>query len=396
MKKICTLLILVIVLPLLFYLLEPIFIYNLGWSVFPKNTKLQPVVQHRDSISKKADSLLLDIFTRIETPAISVAVGKNGKIVWANAIGYEDIEKNKKVSLKTKFRIGSTSKAVTSIGLGVLLQNKKLSFDSKVKEFVPYASKTLSEITLKQLASHTSGIRNYGICSCFPIWEHYNNDEYTSVEESVGIFNHDDLLFIPGTDFSYSTYNYTLLSAMVEGATKKDFPDFMKASVFDPLGINIEAEKEMNPSKYLSKFYDIENKKYKEVFKVNNSNKWAGGGFIATPTDLVTLGNAFLNHQLLSRKTVQSLTQPVTLTNGQINEQNYAIGWRSHISKSVFEDNHPVQVFHHAGMATGATSIFVLFPEYNSSISLLINKTEPPSNLFKYAYDLIHLFIHKP
>lgn len=396
MKKICTLLILVIVLPLLFYLLEPIFIYNLGWSVFPKNTKLQPVVQHRDSISKKADSLLLDIFTRIETPAISVAVGKNGKIVWANAIGYEDIEKNKKVSLKTKFRIGSTSKAVTSIGLGVLLQNKKLSFDSKVKEFVPYASKTLSEITLRQLASHTSGIRNYGICSCFPIWEYYNNDEYATTKESVAVFNNDDLLFSPGTDFSYSTYNYTMLSAMIEGASEMNFPHFMKTSIFEPLDIDISTEQQTTTIENLSKFYEVEDNQYKEVYTVNNSNKWAGGGFIATPTDLVTLGNAFLNHQLLSRKTVQSLTQPVTLTNGQINEQNYAIGWRSHISKSVFEDNHPVQVFHHAGMATGATSIFVLFPEYNSSISLLINKTEPPSNLFKYAYDLIHLFIHKP
>ncbi len=396
MKKICTLLILVIVLPLLFYLLEPIFIYNLGWSVFPKNTKLQPVVQHRDSISKKADSLLLDIFTRIETPAISVAVGKNGKIVWANAIGYEDIEKNKKVSLKTKFRIGSTSKAVTSIGLGVLLQNKKLSFDSKVKEFVPYASKTLSEITLRQLASHTSGIRNYGICSCFPIWEHYNNDEYTSVEESVGIFNHDDLLFMPGTDFSYSTYNYTLLSAMVEGATKKDFPDFMKASVFDPLGINIEAEKEMNPSKYLSKFYDIENKKYKEVFKVNNSNKWAGGGFLASPTDLVTLGNAFLNHTLFRKETMRTLIQPTVLKNGQINTQNYAIGWRNDNLESEIEGLSGTQIIHHGGTALGSTSVLILFPEYNISISLLMNRSGSSSDLFKHAYDIVNLLIHKP
>ncbi|WP_109851239.1 serine hydrolase [Aquimarina sp. AU58] len=396
MKKICIISILVIVIPLLFYLLEPIFVHTSGWSAFPKITKSQPVVQHQDSISKKADSLLQDIFTRIETPAISVAVGKNGKIVWANAIGYEDIEKDKKVSLKTKFRIGSTSKAVTSIGLGVLLQNRKLSFDSKVKEFVPYASKTLSEITLRQLASHTSGIRNYGICSCFPIWEYYNNDEYATTKESVAVFNNDDLLFSPGTDFSYSTYNYTLLSAMIEGASEMDFPDFMKTSVFNPIGTNINIEKKSIKIKNLSKFYEVENNQYKEVYKVNNSNKWAGGGFIATPTDLVTLGNAFLNHKLLNKRTVQSLTQPVTLTNGQINEQSYAIGWRSHISKSVFKDNYPVQVFHHAGMATGATSIFVLFPEYNASISLLINKTEPPSTLFKYAYDLIHLFIHKP
>jgi CubicO group peptidase (beta-lactamase class C family) len=187
-----------------------------------------------------------------------------------------------------------------------------------------------------------------------------------------------------------------MLSAMIEGATKMDFPDFMKTSVFSPLNIDIDVEKFSGKIENLSKFYEVENNEYKEVYKVNNSNKWAGGGFIATPTDLVILGNAFLNHKLLNEETVQSLTQPVTLTNGQINEQSYAIGWRSHASESVFKDNYPVQIFHHAGMATGSTSIFVLFPEYNTSISLLINKTESPSNLFKYAYDLIHLFIHKP
>ncbi|WP_438426411.1 serine hydrolase domain-containing protein [Aquimarina macrocephali] len=396
MKKICIISILVIVIPLLFYLLEPIFVHTSGWSSFPKITKLQPAVQHQDSNSKKADSLLEDIFTHIRTPAISVAVGKNGKIVWANAIGYANLKKKIKASPETKFRIGSTSKAVTSIGLGVLLQNKKLSFDSKVKEFVPYASKSISEITLKQLASHTSGIRNYGTCFCFPIWEYYNNDEYPNIKESIAVFNNDDLLFSPGTDFSYSTYNYTMLSAMIEGAAKMDFPDFMKTSVFKPLSIGIDVEKISSKIENLSKFYEVENNEYKEVYKVNNSNKWAGGGFIATPTDLVTLGNAFLNYKLLNKETVQSLTQPMTLTNGQINEQSYAIGWRSHASKSVFKDNYPVQIFHHAGMATGATSIFVLFPEYNASISLLINKTESPSNLFKYVYDLIHLFIHKP
>lgn len=395
MKKICIISILIIVAPLLFYLLEPIFVHTSGWSTFPKIAKSQLVVEHQDSISKKADSLLRDIFTSIKTPAISVAVGKSGKIVWANAIGYEDIEKNKKVSLKTKFRIGSTSKAVTSIGLGVLLQNKKLSLDSKVKEFVPYASKTLSEITLKQLASHTSGMRNYGICFCFPIWEYYNNDEYATTKESVSVFNDDDLLFSPGTDFSYSTYNYTLLSAMIEGASEMDFPHFMKTSVFEPLDIDISTEQQAAAVENLSKFYEVEDNQYKEVYKVNNSNKWAGGGLIATPTALVTLGNAFLNHTFLKKETMESLIQPVTLQNGDINEQYYAIGWRNYRSESVFNDKPKVQTIHHAGTANGATSIFILFPEYNISISLLINKSTSSgvNNLFKHAYDLTNLFL---
>ncbi|WP_167571881.1 serine hydrolase domain-containing protein [Aquimarina algiphila] len=395
MKKILIISALVILLPLSFYLFQPIAVYTTGWSQLPNKNTLEPLKVHQDSISKKADSLFRDIFNNLKAPAFSVAVGKNNKLIWSNVMGYQDIENNTKASLDTKFRIGSTSKAVTSIGLGVLLQNGKLDFDSKVNQFVPYANTDLSEVTMKQLASHTSGIRNYGTCFCFPIWEYYNNEEYATVEESVSIFNDDELLFPSGTDFSYSTYNYTLLSAMIEGAAQKEFRDFMQVSVFDPLGVNIEAEKEMNPSKHLSKFYDIENKKYKEVYKVNNSNKWAGGGFLASPTDLVTVGNAFLNHTLLRKEIMHALIQPTALKNGQINKQNYAIGWRNDIIESKIEGLSGTQIIHHGGTALGSTSLLILFPEYNMSISLLMNRSGSSSDLFKYAYDIAKLFISK-
>ncbi|WP_299258553.1 serine hydrolase domain-containing protein [uncultured Aquimarina sp.] len=379
-----------------FLFFEPIIIYTSGWNTFPKTSKLQPIKHHNDENLKKADSILNEMFIRLKAPGLSVAVGMNGNVIWSNAIGYEDIENAKELRLDTKFRIGSTSKAVTSLGIGVLLQNGKLNINSKVKEFVPYANEKISEITLKQLASHTSGIRNYGTCFCFPIWEHLNNDEYTSVQESVEIFSDSSLLFPSGTDFSYSSYNFTLLSAMIEGASGKNFLSFMNTSVFTPLGLDhIKGETASLSSKDISKFYEVDENMYKEVFKVNNSNKWAGGGFIATPTDLVTLGNAFLNYELLDKETTKILIQPVPLDNGQINKQQYAIGWRNSFTETMFGNNHKVQILHHAGTAAGSTSVFILFPEYNLSISILMNRSGTTSVLFAYAYELAKTFILK-
>ena len=320
----------------------------------------------------------------------------NGQVIWSNAIGYQDIKNNAKVSLNTKFRIGSSFKAVTSLGLGLLLQERTLDLHSKVGEFVPYITQELSEITLKQLASHTSGIRNYGVCFCFPIWEHLNNDQYTSVQESIGMFNDSPLRFPSGSVFSYSSYNYTLLSAMIEGASGKDFLSFMKEDVFNPLGIDhIEGETSSISPENISKFYEIEENQYKETFKVNNSNKWAGGGFIATSTDLVKLGNAFLNHKLLDKQTTETLIEPVILTNGKINKQNYAIGWRNNTTKKILDKDQEIQILHHAGIAAGSTSIFILFPEYDLSISILMNRSGTASKLFEYSYELTKLFITK-
>ncbi len=379
-----------------FFLFEPLMTYTSGWSTFPKTSILKPIKDHDDQNSKKADSILNEMFTYLKTPGLSVAVGMNEKVVWSNAIGYEDIRNNTKVSLDTKFRIGSTSKALTSLELGILLQNHTLNLDTKVEEFVPYINNNLTDITVRQLASHTSGIRNYGTCFCFPIWEHLNNDAYNTVQESVGVFSDDPLLFPSGTSFSYSSYNYTLLSAVIEGASGQDFLSFMNATVFNPLHIkNIKGETASLSTEHISKFYEVENNTYKETFIVDNSNKWAGGGFIATPTALVTLGNAFLNSKLLDKKTTETLIQPVLLDTGKINEQNYAIGWRNSYTEAIFGEDDKVQIIHHAGIAVGATSVFILFPEYGISISILMNRSGSVSDVFSYSFKLAKLFIAK-
>src|SRR5690606_12487415 len=123
------------------------------------------------------------------------------------------------------FRIGSVSKAVTSVGLGKLLEQEKIRLNDTVGKYVPYFEHP--EITIRQLASHTSGIRNYGLCFCFPIWEYYHLKNHNSIEKSVAVFNGDPLRFKPGTSFGYSTYNYTLLSAAMEEASGSKFLRFM-------------------------------------------------------------------------------------------------------------------------------------------------------------------------
>ena len=393
MKKTCILSAVIVTMILLYFCFEPIITYNTGWKAFTLPEKIEPAIHHKDSISQKADSLLTKAFNLLETPALSAAVGMNNIVVWSNVIGYQHLEDTLKADLETKFRIGSTSKALTSIGLGVLLENKKLNLNSKVNDFVPYAKNSLGELTVLQLASHTSGIRNYGACFCFPVWEYYNNDHYINVKESVAIFNGNKLLFTPGTNFSYSSYNYTLLSAVMEKAADMDFLSFMEQSVFKPLGIkNIQAEDQRKELNNMSGFYEIKDGNYKKSFPVNNSNKWAGGGFIATPTDLVKLGNSFLNHTLLNQKTSKLLTTPVKLNDGIVNEQNYALGWRHTFTENVFDTKEKVEIIHHAGTATGNTSVFILFPEYNMSISVLINKSSSVSELFEFAYQLANLF----
>lgn len=391
MKKYLKYIIPITILVVCYFLFEPVLTHNIGKKKLPN---LKSVTVNTSTKFKKVDNVVETSYKELHTPGLSVAIGINNKIVYSNTIGYSNIENTIKVDSLTKFRIGSVSKALTAGTVGKLLQENKLQLNSKVKEYVSYASEQLSKLTLQELASHTSGIRNYSSCLCFPIWEYYNNDEYDTVEESVGIFNNDELLFKPSSDFSYSSYNFTLLSAMIEGAAKESFLDYIQKTVFNPLQLkNTKADKLDEYDASVATFYTIDENTYKESYKVNNSNKWAGGGFISTPRDLVTYGNAMLNHTLIDSITTKTLFTPIKLTNGEVNKQNYALGWRNHIKDNVFSNNRKTNIIHHGGIAMGSTALLVLFPKYNATVAISMNKSSRSFNLFSVAFKLLETYL---
>lgn len=387
MKKLIICLVVAILCLLCYFLLQPIFIYNFGWNPFSiDHTNRNEVIydsSYANSI-KRAQQFIEDSI-QLKTPALSVAVGIDGKLVWASSTGLANIDEKIAATPSTAFRIGSTSKAVTSIGLGILLEQGKLSLDDTIDSNIIDKS-----ITIKQLASHTSGIRNYGMCFCFPVWEYYSNDEYASVTATVEIFNDDPLLFEPGTDFSYSSYNFTALSAAIENAANTEFTKFIEDRLFQKTGMTNTDFDQQHVNIDRAEFYDIQTNIYKKAFEVDNSNKWAGGGMLSTPSDLVKLGNAILNGSIVKPETFNTLTTPVKLANGEVNEQNYALGWRAHEFDIL---DRKVSIVHHGGTATGSTALWIIIPEYNLTAAIMINRSVEGFPLFDMLLPVVEFFI---
>lgn len=389
-----------VVIAFVYFFFEPIFTYNIGWKPLPGDiTDAQN--HYVDSAFTfavvEAGKMLTEAHKELQAPAISVAVGMGNKLAWASTRGYKDIDKGEKADTNTSFRIGSVSKAITSVVLGKLLQQQKLELDKPVQHYASYVS-IETPITIRQLASHTSGIRNYGLCLCFPAFEYYNNKEYESIEESVDIFQDDELLFEPGSQYSYSSYNYTLLSAALEEAAGIPFLDYVDQEVFKALSMkHTSADYADRNISQRATFYDVEKGQYKISFPVNNSNKLAGGGFISSPSDLVRFGNALLNDEILKRSTIDTLFTPQKLNNGSINEEGYALGWRVEQEHSLFAGKRQTFVAHHGGVAMGSTAFLLLFPEYNLVVALAMNRSKPPEyNTFsKYAFSIAEIFLQE-
>lgn len=401
MKKFCIVTGLIGSLGLCYFLFQNIIEYNFGWEVLP--TELFDY-----SFEGEADSTFLEqiqaakvelqkIHKESRAPAVSIAISIDQKTVWTEALGLRDIQGKIPADTSTQFRIGSTSKALTSLGLGKLLQGKQIHLDSSIQFYTRHFGKK-PKIKIKQLASHQSGIRNYSVCLCLPLWEYYRDKYFLSVEESLADFENDALLFQPGDEFSYSSYNFTALSHAMEEAASTDFLSLMDRQVFQPLNMgSTQPNFKHRTSANQTVFYDIRANEYKASMGVNLSNKWAGGGFLSTPSDLVKAGKSLLNDRFLKQETIQLLTEPQRLNNDSINGQKYALGWRHNKSSRFFDGEIEVDVIHHGGMAVGSQSLLMVFPEYDMVVSLLINRTGEQGRfqLFEYLTPIIEIFIAK-
>lgn len=324
-------------------------------------------------------------------PGLSVAVGRDGQVLWAEAFGVTDLAAQTPVTRDSVFPLGSTSKALTSLALGVLLDEGKIALDAPVQRWVPtFPVKPEGGITPRLLASHQAGLRDYDHAA----GEYDNLREFTSVAAAVDVFRDDPLVFPPGTRHGYSAYHFVLLSAALEGAAGQDFLTLVRERVTAPLGLdstgpNLRAAPHPRlVSGYQPGMFGLPT----PAPRLDVSNKWAAGGFVSTPTEMVRLGLAVLAGKVVSPRVLAELTTVQKLADGRDSGSIYALGWRS----GVWKDSRGVEhrVFHHGGVANGGLSFFVLFPDAGLAVSLLGNfRFEPFGDFAAAAYRVAEHFL---
>src|SRR5438105_9025629 len=164
-------------------------------------------------------------------PGVQVAVAIDGTLVWSEGFGYADAARKRPVTRATQFRIGSVSKPLTAAAVVLLYEQGKLDLDAPIQRYVPTFPDKGYPISTRQLAGHLAGIRHY------KDREFFFNRHFPTVRDGLEIFQDDSLLFPPGTRFSYSSYGWNLVSAVVEGAAGEDLLPSISGRVFGSLGL---------------------------------------------------------------------------------------------------------------------------------------------------------------
>ena len=303
----------------------------------------------------------------------SVALMKNGKIIYKNQIGYSDIERQKKQNENTKYRIGSISKTFTSVLVFKAIEEGKLDLNKTINNYFPDI-KNSNSITISNLLNHRSGIHNF---TADKEYLEYNTKPKDEIE-MLSIIAKFDSDFEPNSKSEYSNSNYVLLSYILEKTYDKTFSEILTDEIVNPIKLNntIFGGK-INLENNESNSYSY-NGKWEKQTETDMSIPLGAGGIISTPSDLLKFAEALFNYRIISKN---SLSQMEKL------KDNYGMG----LFKMPFYDKYS---FGHTGGIDGFSSVFGYFPEEKSAFALTSNGSNYDTNEISIA--LLNVLFNRP
>ena len=195
---------------------------------FSSTRHLTPIVEAKiDAVAKQ------DVDSG-RVAGAAVAVLRNGKLVFAKGYGRANLELAAPVNARTVFRVGSLTKQFTAAGVLLLAEQGKLNIDDRLSSYLPNFPRA-DEVTLRDLLNHTSGIHNF---TEGPVIDKISTSGATVKELVTDIASQSPLYdFEPGKGWWYSNSNYALLGAVIEKVSGESWGAFMKAEIFDKLGM---------------------------------------------------------------------------------------------------------------------------------------------------------------
>ena len=262
-------------------------------------------------------------------PALSIAITKGEKLVYAKAYGLADKEKAQKANTTDLYRLASLSKQITSVAIMKLLDQGKINLTSTV--FGPsgilgttYGTKAygpnITNITVDELLHHTCG--GWANDANDPM---FTNPSMTAGQLITWTLDNDPLDNVPGTNYAYSNFGYCILGRVIEKITGQTYEDAVKSLILRPIGItdmtiagNTLADRLPSEVKYYGQSGE-------DPYAYNIRRMDSHGGWLASATDLAR----FLVYAdgFNVRPDIISSSSYAIMTTGSTANSSYGCGW---------------------------------------------------------------------
>lgn len=355
---------------------------SIAYGVVPALTLLFSFEVKTQNPFTSIDSLFYPYSER-EGPGYVLGIVQDGDLVYSKAYGLANLDYGIPLSDSSAFYIGSMAKQFTAAALLILESEGKLSLTDKITKYFPDFPKYGKPITLKHLLYHTSGIREAYSLALFQGFDP-NFEEVYSTEDIVELMlSQQELNFIPGEEYRYSSGGYSILAKVIELVSQKSFRDFANEYIFDPLEMNstfvCDDHNEIVPNRAVS-YFPITDSTFERRVQVFDA--YGDGGIITTLEDLVKWDQAFYSDAFGIPNFSDKMYEVGHLNNGT--DLTYAR------ALNVWEYRGERVVQHNGGML-GFRVDLVRFPHQNTSIILLGNQAflNPTGDALKVADKLL-------
>lgn len=301
------------------------------------------------------DALVNETMRAQQIPAVTVAISKDGRLLYSRAFGVADLENGVSATPDTLIRTASIAKTFTAVAAMTLVAAGKLDRDAPVQRYCPPFPLRQWPITTRQLLSHTAGIRHYRE------GEPEHTQHYRFTADAFELFGADPLLFRPGSGYSYSTYGYTVAGCAVEGAAGVPFEAYVAQHVLQPAGMShTRVDDVFAIVPHRARGYQKLDGQVRNAALMDSSYKIPGGGYVSTAEDLVHFGAALLEGKLLKPALLQELWTPTPVSG----KESYGLGF------SVLEGGRFIM---HTGGQAGTTTVLLILPHEHAALAAMAN-----------------------
>lgn len=268
----------------------------------------------------------------------SILIVEEGEVIYENTLGFANFETKEPLDGEMPFYLASLAKQFTAMGIMMLVEDKKITYEDKISRFFPLFPKVYRDITVHQLLTHTSGVKDYFKLNIM-------KQGLRNIDVYEALVNNKQLNFSSGAKYEYTNSGYVLLAMIIQIASGQLYEKYLDERIFIPLNMThtyvlTERTTEIN---YV--------KGYTAKLKPNDYNlfTYGDGGIFSTTSDLLKWHNALENNSLVSSKSLLEAYTPVELPNGQ--KRRYGYGWE--IGNNLYGK----LVFHTGGLAGYRTYI---------------------------------------
>ena len=320
-------------------------------------------------VEQVADSVAFATLATDGSPGLSIAVAKDGEVVFARGYGDADVENAVAARPETVYRIGSITKQFTSSIIMRLVERGEISLDDPVTRFLPDYDMQGHTVTVRHLLNHTSGIYSYTSLG-EEAWRTTFRHDLTD-EELVALFENEPFDFEPGAEQRYNNSAYVLLGPIIEAVTGKPYARALQEDLLVPLGLEHTLYCDVRRVvPHRASGYEYEEGELINSFFISMNVPGAAGAMCSTVGDLVAWTRMLHAGEVVSLASLRQMTTPTVVASGDTIPYGFGLG------VGTLEGHRQVG---HGGGINGFISQLAHYPDDGVTVAVLTNSGSGPA-----------------